>query len=236
MSSTLSLLIRPRDDAAAMRPAGSPVWMCTRTRSGSPTTSADSPSAPSSVRIASTSSPGPLSRNSVQYPQPCSRGATAAAPRRDTAEPVASRSPGFGGSRSAGSPDAADQRRRGRWCACRRRPARSLRGSPRARSRRHPRRWHRGAPEAGRWCARPPHGPRSTTRSRTTRMSSVSAAAAAAAAASRTTVRMVPSVGFITARYATADASLIARATPRGVEAACAAPTPGRSREGSARG
>ena len=55
-----------------------------------------------------------------------------------------------------------------------------------------------------------------TTRSRTTRMSSVSAAAALpAAAASRTTVRMVPSVGFITARYATAAASLSARATPR---------------------
>ena len=46
-------------------------------------------------------------------------------------------------------------------------------------------------------------------------MSSVVAAVAAAAeAASRTTVRMVPSVGFITARYATADASVIARATP----------------------
>src|SRR3984957_15632109 len=46
-------------------------------------------------------------------------------------------------------------------------------------------------------------------------MSSVVAAAAAAAeAASRTTVRMVPSVGFMTARYATAEASVIARATP----------------------
>ena len=32
-----------------MRPAGSPVWMCTRTSSGSPTTRADSPSAPSSA-------------------------------------------------------------------------------------------------------------------------------------------------------------------------------------------
>src|ERR1700686_5125611 len=48
-----------------------------------------------------------------------------------------------------------------------------------------------------------------------TLMSSVVAAVASAAeAASRMTVRIVPSVGFITARYATADASVIASATP----------------------
>src|SRR5438309_7124519 len=54
-----------------------------------------------------------------------------------------------------------------------------------------------------------------TTRLSRTRMSSVSAAAAAAdSAASRITVRMVPSVGFMTARYAKAQASANARATP----------------------
>src|SRR6202051_1657701 len=48
-----------------------------------------------------------------------------------------------------------------------------------------------------------------------TLMSSVVAAVASAAeAASRMTVRIVPSVGFMTARYATADASLSAVATP----------------------
>src|SRR3984957_5127706 len=65
-----------------------------------------------------------------------------------------------------------------------------------------------------------------TTRSRTTRMSSVSdTAVLPAAAASRTTVRIVPSVGFMTARYATAAASLSAAATPcASIRERCATP------------
>src|ERR1700736_1685670 len=215
MSSTFSLLMRPFCAAAAMSTAGSPVWMWTRISRSSPTTSADSPNLARSSRIASTSRFFPVRRNSVQYPQPSSFGATAAAPRRPcSATPGDCFSSPYG-SRTCGSPRRACPAVAGgrssaslmvrvkpsRITASPKPPASTTPASRRTAS------WSIVRSTAA-WLSW-------TTRSRTTRRSSLSAAAAVAAvAASRMTVRMVPSVGFITARYATADASVSARATP----------------------